>query len=65
MHCPACGWPQAETYSVVSTHSTSEGWVRYLRCPCGRLVVQVHPRYTRTDRPADVVASARPAGAQC
>jgi hypothetical protein len=32
--CPACGWPRAELI-LVSSHHTSAGVVRYLRCVCG------------------------------
>jgi hypothetical protein len=57
MECPDCGWPDSELYEVVSTHATSQGWVRYLRCPCGRLAVQVHPRYTLREVAPSVVAT--------
>lgn len=35
--CPSCGWPTAETYTIISRHATSEGVVVYSRCACGRL----------------------------
>jgi hypothetical protein len=38
--CPACGWPTAEPYEIVSRHVTSEGVITWSRCACGRL--QVH-----------------------
>lgn len=38
--CPACGWPTAEPYEVISSHRTSEGTITWSRCSCGRL--QVH-----------------------
>jgi hypothetical protein len=37
--CPACGWPTAEPYEVVSRHITSEGTITWSRCACGRLRV--------------------------
>jgi hypothetical protein len=40
MSCPSCGWPTAEA-EVISRHRTSEGTVRYLRCVCGRMTIQV------------------------
>jgi hypothetical protein len=41
MSCPSCGWPTAET-RVISRHRTSEGTVRYLRCVCGQVTIQLH-----------------------
>lgn len=38
--CPECGWPEAETYEIVSRHWTTEGVIAYSRCPCGRLQVR-------------------------
>ena len=26
---------------MLSTHHTSEGWVRYRRCPCGAIAIQL------------------------
>ena len=40
MSCPSCGWPTAEA-EVVSRHCTSEGTVRYLRCVCGQVTIQL------------------------
>jgi hypothetical protein len=40
MSCPSCGWPTAEA-EVISRHPTSEGTVRYVRCVCGRVTVQL------------------------
>jgi hypothetical protein len=38
--CAHCGWPVEEA-RVLSTHPTSEGWVRYRRCPCGSTSIQL------------------------
>ncbi|MFC5993961.1 hypothetical protein ACFQE5_07030 [Pseudonocardia hispaniensis] len=40
MRCAQCGWPSEET-EVLSTHHTSEGWVRYRRCACGEVSIEV------------------------
>lgn len=40
MRCAQCGWPDDES-EVVSTHHTSEGWVRYRRCPCGVMSIEL------------------------
>ena len=40
MLCAHCGWPVDEA-TVLSTHHTSEGWVRYRRCPCGAVAIQL------------------------
>jgi transcriptional regulator NrdR family protein len=40
MRCAQCGWPSDET-KVLSTHHTSEGWVRYRRCVCGAVSIQL------------------------
>ncbi len=50
--CRYCGWPEQETYEVVSRHRTSEGTVVYSRCACGALQVRVHRRNA-----AEVVAA--------
>lgn len=39
MRCARCGWPVDEARTV-SSHVTSEGWVRYRRCVCGAVFVQ-------------------------
>ncbi|GEL18582.1 hypothetical protein [Pseudonocardia asaccharolytica] len=39
-HCAQCGLPSEETH-VLSTHHTSEGWVRYRRCVCGEVTVEL------------------------
>lgn len=39
MACPRCDWPMSEA-RLLSTHHTSEGVVRYLRCPCGQVTIQ-------------------------
>ncbi|MFC4562537.1 hypothetical protein ACFO4E_11795 [Nocardiopsis mangrovi] len=38
--CVSCGGPGAAA-QVESSHYTSEGIVRYLRCPCGERRVEV------------------------
>jgi hypothetical protein len=38
--CTHCGWPTDEA-AVLSTHHTSEGWVRYRRCPCGSVAIEL------------------------
>jgi hypothetical protein len=38
--CAHCGWPTAEA-RVLSTHHTSEGWVRYRRCACGAVTIEL------------------------
>jgi hypothetical protein len=38
--CTRCGWPNAEA-GVLSTHSTSEGWIRYRRCVCGEVSIEL------------------------
>lgn len=40
MRCAQCGWPIEQT-RVLSTHHTSEGWVRYRRCVCGAVSIQL------------------------
>jgi hypothetical protein len=40
MRCAHCGWPGGEA-AVLSTHHTSEGWVRYRRCVCGAVAIQL------------------------
>ena len=40
MRCAQCGWPVDET-AVLSTHHTSEGWVRYRRCVCGAVAIEM------------------------
>lgn len=40
MRCAQCGWPGGEA-AVLSTHHTSEGWVRYRRCVCGAVSVEL------------------------
>ena len=39
MRCAHCGRPD-ET-RVLSTHHVSEGWVRYRRCACGQVSVEL------------------------
>ncbi|SHK92056.1 hypothetical protein SAMN05443637_114126 [Pseudonocardia thermophila] len=40
MRCASCGWPTSEA-KVLSTHRTSEGWVRYRRCMCGAVAIEL------------------------
>jgi hypothetical protein len=40
MWCAQCGWPGDETV-VLSTHHTSQGWVRYRRCVCGDVTIEL------------------------
>ena len=40
MRCTRCGWPSDEA-EVLSTHHTSEGWVRYRRCVCGNVAIEL------------------------
>ena len=40
MRCARCGWPVDEA-AVISTHHTSDGWVRYRRCVCGAVAIQL------------------------
>ena len=40
MRCARCGWPSDEA-TVLSTHHTSQGWVRYRRCVCGDVNIQL------------------------
>jgi hypothetical protein len=40
MRCAQCGWPSDEA-RVLSTHRTSQGWVRYSRCVCGDVAIQL------------------------
>ena len=40
MRCARCGWPNDEAV-VLSTHHTSQGWVRYRRCVCGNVAIEL------------------------
>lgn len=40
MRCAHCGWPADET-TILSTHQTSQGWVRYRRCVCGTISIEL------------------------
>ncbi len=40
MRCTQCGSPSAEARTI-STHHTSEGWVRYRRCACGGVSIEL------------------------
>lgn len=62
MRCPRCGWPTDEA-AVLSTHHTSQGWIRYRRCVCGAVSIQLvtldaTPAGTRTS----TVAAPAPTG---
>ncbi|MFG2000720.1 hypothetical protein ACGFNU_16405 [Spirillospora sp. NPDC048911] len=41
--CPRCGWPEDETYEVLSRHLTSDGVVSYTRCACGEVQMRFQP----------------------
>ena len=40
MRCAQCGWPTDEA-KVLSTHRTSEGWVRYRQCIYGTVAIEL------------------------
>lgn len=40
MRCSRCGWPGEESRTL-STHHTSQGWVRYRRCLCGAVSIEL------------------------
>jgi hypothetical protein len=40
VRCAQCGWPNDEA-KVLSTHQTSQGWVRYRRCVCGSVTIEL------------------------
>lgn len=40
MRCAHCEWPTDEM-RVLSTHHTSQGWVRYRRCVCGVVSIEL------------------------
>jgi hypothetical protein len=40
MRCARCGWPSDEAV-VLSTHHTSQGWIRYRRCVCGDVAIEL------------------------
>jgi hypothetical protein len=58
MRCTECGWPLAET-ELVSTHRTSEGFVSYRRCMCGRITIQLREHWGSAN-PGGPVAGPRP-----
>ncbi|MCE3554149.1 hypothetical protein LWC33_22190 [Pseudonocardia sp. RS11V-5] len=39
MRCARCG--QTAGATTLSTHHTSEGWVRYKRCACGAVSIEM------------------------
>ncbi|MEU7812180.1 hypothetical protein [Pseudonocardia sp. NPDC049154] len=39
MRCAQCGRTAGAT--TLSTHHTSEGWVRYVRCACGAVSIEM------------------------
>jgi hypothetical protein len=43
---------------VLSTHHTSEGWVRYRRCPCGSVSIQLVQLTPGPDLHSDLLTSA-------
>ena len=54
MRCAQCGLPAAEARTI-STHHTSDGWVRYKRCACGGVSIEL---LTMEDsRPRDLHAA--------
>jgi hypothetical protein len=57
VRCAQCGWPLDEA-KVLSTHHTSEGWVRYRRCPCGSVAIQLVHLDERPGLRADLVTIA-------
>jgi hypothetical protein len=40
MRCEQCG-QTARAAMTLSTHHTSEGWVRYKRCACGAVSIEM------------------------
>ena len=60
MRCTRCGWPSDEA-AVLSTHHTSQGWMRYRRCVCGDVSIELvtlgpahrHAGRARAAEPAD------------
>lgn len=41
--CRACGRRLTDAQQVLSRHSTSEGVVAWIRCPCGALQARFRP----------------------
>jgi len=39
-YCTDCQRP-VDSSTVLSTHHTSEGWVRYRRCACGHVSIEL------------------------
>ncbi|MEV2276827.1 hypothetical protein AB0I72_14730 [Nocardiopsis sp. NPDC049922] len=39
-HCPHCGWPDSQPYSVVSRHATAAGMTVWVRCACGSVQIR-------------------------
>ena len=54
--CARCGWPAAEG-AVLSTHHTSEGWVRYRRCLCGAVTIELVQLDDRSGLRTDLVGA--------
>lgn len=47
--CPHCGWPDAETYQVVSRRLTRDSaLLSWTRCACGSLQMRQQPRGKET-----------------
>lgn len=66
MRCAQCGRAGAAT--TLSTHLTSEGWVRYRRCACGAVSIEVvtfpaEPERVFPASPGTVTAGSGVAGA--
>ena len=57
MRCAECGWPSEEA-KVLSTHHTSQGWVRYRRCVCGAVSIVLVTLGDRAGTRAEPVAEA-------
>jgi hypothetical protein len=53
MRCAQCGQTASEARTI-STHHTSEGWVRYKKCACGGVSIELH---TLESRPRDLHAA--------
>ncbi len=62
MRCAQCGWPWDEK-AVLSTHHTSEGWVRYRRCVCGVVSIELITPDGRDGTHAQAQAVREPASA--
>ena len=61
MRCAECGWPSEEG-KVLSTHHTSQGWVRYRRCVCGTVSIELVTLGEQAGTRAEPVAEAVTSG---